>query len=138
MAKQLTAQPTLRTYLDQIRLLSADPITNIVIAQEIGIGNTYLSRLLKREQDGEDIPPHIIARLESKYKHLLAPIKRKEEDGAVVSKLVEELFKLRSGYGFLLAVVKDRLTPEEWTAAEATLAQDAAQQMVQWKETGTF
>jgi len=46
MAKQLTAQPTtLRMYVEQIRLLSAERITNIVIAEEIGIKNHHLSRL---------------------------------------------------------------------------------------------
>lgn len=138
MAKQLTAQPLLSTLIEQIQALSPTPIDKKDIARDLLVEPQTLSRMLNKEENGKAVPAKVIRRLQLKYKHLLRPYEIKVDENKMFSWLAIEVMELRAVKTLYLSLLKDTMSDEQYTAAIASVDADKAQQLAQWRETGTF
>jgi len=107
MAKQPTAQPPLRSLVDEIKLrysLKGEIITDEGIAEKVGRNKWWLSSLLSQEQKGLDIPDKTIPLIREKFKRMLTDVAIKAPQEKFISVLLEKTSRLESIVALLLDV----------------------------------
>lgn len=133
----MSAPPTLRTLMEQIRALSKEPITQIVVAEALGIKPESLSRLLNKEDAGKEVPKAYLQKLRRKFSHLLNSVDVIVDERVILGKMQEELIRQGEELSFLLSYVKENfLTDEQWKEAEASIRKGEAEKLAKLKGAG--